>query len=192
MDENRIYWHGGAVGLRPGDALLNKLAAERAGLDPAAHARSELAVLRIVTREDRVYITSDLQMARAFAHYCLLTLGTSVVSRGTLYLVQPVGAIEPDPDFAGEVSWCSSSAIVLEVAEEDVRMRYRDAVRATGRFSTWEGGRPMYLDDGRMSLSPSLERLGVTQEELDAVVRPWTSWEDAAGPVAQAFGRRRR
>lgn len=192
IPDNRTYWHGGVVGLQPGDALLNKHDAQEAGLDPALHDHREPAVLGRVTRADRVYFASDVDMARAFAYYCLVTLGDSVVSRGTLYRVHPVGQIEPDPDFAGEVSWCASGAIVLEAVEEDVRMRYRDAVRATGRFSAWEGGRPMYLHDGRMSVSQSLEQLGVTQEELDAVVRPWTSWEDAAGPVALAFGRRHR
>lgn len=58
-------------------------------------------------------------------------------------------------------------------------MRAVDAERAIGQYCTWDDGRPMYLDDGRLAVTWQLEARGVTQERLDRFIPRWTHWQKA-------------
>lgn len=180
------YWHGGAPGRAVGDRLISR---EQAAAAPLSYV---VTLPRIhdggVTRKDRVYFANDREFARAYAYQLEMTaIGGQIVSRGTLYRVEPQGPIEIDEDYAGKgISWCSASAIVTAVEEVDVRMRERDAVRSIGQHCTWDDGRPMYHPDGRLNLTWQMKQLGFTQEELDQVIRPWTRWESALARLERA------
>lgn len=175
------YWHGGAPGREPGDRLLTLQELRQRGM-PAAPRAGESQI-------DRIFLASDLEFARAFAFRTEITSASGAgISRGSLYRVEPIGNVEEDPDFAGVgISWMAAAARVVDVVEIDVRMRERDAVRAIGAWSTWDDGRPMYLEDGRLNLTAQMEALGVTQAELDGVVRPWTHWPAAIARADRAF-----
>lgn len=108
------YFHGGVPGLRLGDQLLPPtVTGVRAAVDFAADLPGAGAV-----RRDRVYLATTELMASIFA--------AMHPAGGWLYEVDPVGEIEPDPDWFGEPgeSVEVGSAIVVRVigplAPEDV------------------------------------------------------------------------
>lgn len=146
-----------------------------------------------ITRHDVVYLSTERDFARAFAHNLELTdTHGRVHERGTLYRVEPIELLGEDPDFEGfDVSFMAKSAIVLEVEEENVRMNYRDAVRAIGTYTTWDDGRPTYHPDGRLNVTWQMEQFGITQQFVDAIVKPWTVREEALERVLYAIQRRR-
>ena len=174
------YWHGGFPGIPVGAHLLSPQDAAVARI-PISYTPREHPALGRVSRTDRVYFSTSEEFARAYAFQTEITTPSGqLASRGTLYQVQPVGTVEEDPDYAGHsVSWCSPRAIVIDVVETDVRMRLRDATKAIGIYMTWDDGRPIYLEDGRLSLTWQMESFGLTQDVLDRIVRPWTAVPDA-------------
>lgn len=169
------YWHGGAPGLPVGGPLLSPRDATAAGL-PIAHTPRDRPELGLVSRADRVYFSTSQDFARAYAFQTEITTPSGTpAGRGTLYRVVPTGPVEEDPDFAGHrVSWCAPTAVIAEIVEIDVRMRARDATRAIGSYATWDDGRPMYLEDGRLCITWQMESVGLTQEHVNEIVRPWT------------------
>ncbi|MGC5225412.1 hypothetical protein ACPW96_22845 [Micromonospora sp. DT81.3] len=169
------YWHGGAPGLTVGSPLLSPRDAAAAGL-PIAHTPRDRPELGLVSRNDRVYFSTSQDFARAYAFQTEITTPSGTpAGRGTLYRVHPRGPVEEDPDFAGHhVSWCAPAGVIVEIVENDVRMRERDATRAIGRYSSWDDGRSMYLEDGRLCVTWQMERAGFTQDAVDELVRPWT------------------
>lgn len=179
------YWHGGTPGLAVGARLLSPFA-RGAAYDPR-----EPAAGGLVTRPDRVYFSTDREFARAYAFQTEIEMPSGALfTRGTLYRVEPVGRVDEDPDYTGHrVSWCSRSAIVCDVEEVDVRMRVRDAVRAIGPYMEWDDGRPVYHSDGRLSLSWQMKQLGLTQQQLDTIVRPWTRHDIALARVRASLSR---
>lgn len=179
MTDETVYWHGGAQGIGVGDRLLTPRQLMSRG---HAYAPRTGLMISSPTDVDRVYFSSERQFARAYGYRneILLPNGTRI-RRGALYLVQPVGRLEEDPDFEGAgVSWCAPSAIVLAVETAKVSMPAAAAVEAIGKYSTWDDGRPMYLEDGRLQVTWQMEARGVTQQRLDQLIpRRWTHWEDA-------------
>ena len=169
------YWHGGFPGIKVGQHLLSPDAAAAARI-PIAYTPRERPEHGIVSRTDRVYFSTVQEFARAYAFQTeVVTPSGTLTSRGTLYRIRPTGPVDEDPDFAGHgVSWCAPEAVVEEVVETDVRMRARDATRAIGIHSTWDDGRPIYLEDGRLQITWQMESAGLTQKDVDEVVRPWT------------------
>lgn len=179
MTDETEYWHGGAPGIGVGDYLLTP----RQLIGRGHHYAPRPGFMITSPKEaDSVYFSSERQFARAYAYRneILLPNGTRI-RRGALYRVRPLGPVEEDPDFAGAgVSWCAPSAIVLAVETTKVSMPAAAAVEAIGRYSTWDDGRPMYLEDGRLQVTWQLEARGVTQQRLDQLIpRRWTPWEDA-------------
>lgn len=108
------YYHGGVAGLEPGQVLLPPAAGgqERRPLsfffrkttDPARSAR-----------RDRVYITTELDAAALFAKGC---------AGGSVYRVEPVGPLEPDP--SAQACFTVSSAKVLAVEQRDLHVTLAD------------------------------------------------------------------
>lgn len=80
------YWHGGQRGLRVGSELLPpsrtgaKATSDYAEIIPGGH----------VMRPDRVYVTTDRDAAFMYAGMH--------PSGGTVYEVEPIGALVDDPD----------------------------------------------------------------------------------------------
>ena len=70
-------------------------------------------------------------------------------------------------------------------------MRARDATRAIGSYASWDDGRPMYLEDGRLCITWQMEQHGITQDDVDAIVRPWTPVETALERIHTAVTRNR-
>lgn len=175
MTAGSRYWHGGFPGIKVGSPLLSPQDAVAARI-PIAYTPREHPEAGIVSRTDRVYFSTDQDFARAYAFQTEITTPSGVpAGRGTLYRVEPAGQVEEDPDFAGHgISWCAPRAVIVEVVEIDVRMRARDATRAIGIYASWDDGRPMYLEDGRLCLTWQMESIGLTQESVDEIVRPWT------------------
>ncbi len=109
------YFHGGHPGLKPGELLLppdqpgteHRLSAVSAELGAPAHA----------TRTDVVYVTTGRDVARAYAAF---------YPDGALYRVEPIGAVEADPDCAEPgLSWQCSAAEVIAVVDPVVLFRTR-------------------------------------------------------------------
>lgn len=193
MTAASTYWHGGYPGLPVGSRLLSPHDAAAARI-PIHHSPRDRPEIGLVSRADRVYFSTSQDFARAFAFQTEITTPSgTLLSRGTLYAVEPIGATEEDPDFAGhEISWCAPSAIITAIVEADVRMRARDATRAIGSYATWDDGRPMYLDDGRLCITWQMESRGLTQDTVDEIVRPWTPAETALERIHAAVTRNRR
>lgn len=82
--EQTMFWHGGIRGLQVGEFIL-----------PPAETLSWLRVSEVMAeaRADRVYITTDREVARVFA-----AITTDGIGSSRLYRVQPVGDYRPDPD----------------------------------------------------------------------------------------------
>lgn len=107
------YFHGGVPGLKVGDWILppdksgtdHRLSRYAAELGGAAHA----------TRTDVVYLTTDRQVARAYAAF---------YPDGALYQVLPVSPVDPDPDCTVDgLSWQCPWALVIAVLDPVVLFR---------------------------------------------------------------------
>ncbi|MFD8234045.1 hypothetical protein ACFV20_19455 [Streptomyces sp. NPDC059696] len=109
------YFHGGYPGLKPGQLILppdqtrteHRLSAIASEIGAPAHA----------TRTDVVYVTVARDVARAYA---------ALYPDGALYLVEPEGALEPDPDCSTpDLSWQCEAARITAVVDPAVLARSR-------------------------------------------------------------------
>lgn len=82
----QIYFHGGVPGLTPGCMILPPTMTK-------VRSCSEFGAAG-VHRRDRVYLCTEPEGALIYA-----VMHPS--GKGLVYQVQPVGAIEPDPDWTG-------------------------------------------------------------------------------------------
>ncbi|RCG27233.1 hypothetical protein DQ384_26305 [Sphaerisporangium album] len=132
MNDIRL-WHGGFPGLKPSDLLLppdqtGSLTSARLlkgmGFDPHAN-----GVEADRMRSDRVYLTTDRGLARAYAA-CWITQtgGEYRLGRGALYVARPVGESWPDPDMPDGCIECDRAEIVT-VYDAAVRMTEREITR---------------------------------------------------------------
>lgn len=114
-------YHGGPAGLREilpptRTGVMSTLdAARKAAVEPGGDvtlaARSEAVI-----RRDRVYLTSDPDEASLFA-----AMNPSGLP-GVVYEVEPVGDVEPDPDYSGPATVVHASrARVCRVVYRGVR-----------------------------------------------------------------------
>lgn len=114
------YFHGGIPGLKPGDLITphppnvvdgcDICAAKAAGRQPVVEG---LGVVDPLTeRTDRVYVTTDREYARFYA---------SKYPRGDLYVVEPVGELEPSTEDHFP-SWTVSAVRVRTVYDRYVRL----------------------------------------------------------------------
>ncbi|MCP9205542.1 hypothetical protein [Streptomyces cucumeris] len=113
------YFHGGIPGLSIGDRLLppdrtgteRRLSSFAADLGGPAHA----------LRTDLVYLTTERQVARAYAAF---------YPDGALYQVLPESPVDPDPDCAEPgLSWQCPAAVVVTVVDPVVLFRDRTPER---------------------------------------------------------------
>lgn len=168
MQAAATYWHGGVAGLEKGARILSPSAS---GTNPFPLGIPEGLASYDVGRRDRVYFTTDRELARVFA-----SLETERIGRGALYQVRPEGVAQPDPDFE-PVSWQSRSAVIVAVAESDVQMTDRERNKATGQYETWDDGSPLYESDGRVFLTERMRNAGIRQADLDARFDVWAGFE---------------
>lgn len=91
-----VYFHGGVAGLYPGDRILPPATTGRRA--SRSFLPDDLRGDADHVREDRVYLTTDVEIARMYAG--LHPDGTRKRG-GDLYRVTPEGPVEPDPDWLG-------------------------------------------------------------------------------------------
>lgn len=96
-----------------------------------------------VHRRDRVYVTTDLDGARLFA---LMAPG----GPGDIYLVQPLGELEIDPDDAHRESWQAPMARIVRVVERNV--------------TRWQG---LTLEEALNVVTPDGDRYLAAERVLD-------------------------
>ena len=102
------FYHGGVRRLHRGGVLLPP---SKSGAPSTADFGAGE-----VCRRDRVYIISELDQARMFA------LMAPPKGHGDVYEVEPLGELEPDPDYSGPgESYAVPMARVVRVAERNVR-----------------------------------------------------------------------
>lgn len=117
-------YHGGVGGLKAGDYILppnitnyqhSSLMMIQAGAatDPDGRVRG-----------DRVYVTDRLGVATLFA----------AVRSGAVYLVEPEGQLELDPDAPGQ-SWMCPRARVVRVVRSSVRWPARKIMRKLAQLT---------------------------------------------------------
>jgi len=91
------YYHGGIRGLQPGDLILPPDETGAVSVADVGAPTEELSIrVAQVHRKDRVYLTSDVFAARVFAS---LHPNSRRRYGGDVYEVEPIGDVEPDPDY---------------------------------------------------------------------------------------------
>lgn len=91
------WFHGGVPGLYPGDMI-------RPPSETGAATQADYG--NPVCDRGRVYLTTDLRVAALMAG----TYRMRGEQRGDVYEVEPVGDLEPDPDYHGDDERLSVSA----------------------------------------------------------------------------------
>lgn len=167
------FWHGGAPALQVGDVLLTAEAALAAGRLDTAHSLQR-GYADGTTDRRRVYFTTDREMARGYCGLYKVDTETS----GSLYRVEPIGAVEVDPDSEGrKVCWCAQSARILAVEEEQVNVDEFGAMKRLGPYMAWQNGDPIYSPAGDFLPSPEMGQYGITAPWLAHRYHRWTPWE---------------
>ena len=106
MSERTLY-HGGVRRLHRGGVILPP---SSTGAPSTADYGADA-----VCRQDRVYLTDELDMARMFA------ILAPPNGKGDVYEVEPLGELERDPDYSGEgESWAVPMARVVRVVQRNV------------------------------------------------------------------------
>lgn len=112
MTDTRL-WHGGAPGLKVGELLLppSETGTEHSLTGHALADDVETGLMR----SDLVYLTTDRASARAYA---------AAYPNGALYVAEPLGEQEPDPD-APEIAIRCPRARITAVYDPCVRWAER-------------------------------------------------------------------
>lgn len=172
---NKRFYHGGVAGLEPGSHLLSPMVTR----DPSSVSITGMRE----ARADRVYFTTDLELARAFA-----SIIQDAVAASAVYRVQPNGNLEIDPDYPA-TGFQATKALILEVVERDVVLTVEEKGIRCQPYETYTDGRHVHDESGRLQLSPPMADAGFTQKYLDDRFAPWTSPEEAGFAMAQEMSR---
>ncbi|MEU1815199.1 hypothetical protein ABZ543_08370 [Streptomyces roseifaciens] len=130
-------FHGGKPGLRPGDLITPHPPNVVDGCEIcAARARGETVVIPGLGpvdpptgRPDRVYVTSDREYARWYA---------SRYWQGDLYVVEPVGQVEPSTEDPFP-TWCAPAARIRSVYCRCVMLTPAQRRRLLARWTALPG-----------------------------------------------------
>ncbi len=155
------YFHGGVPDLRPGDSVWSA-----AKLKLNFHYRNSAVIRQPRYDPDFVYLTSHLGTARAYAARYLTQFGQR--RPGTVYEVEPVGAVLVDPDYGGsEMFVMASHARVVSVVESGVRLSARKQKQVSWPHLFWGSpDEPLYDRDGTMRASAEMAANGVTDDYM--------------------------
>lgn len=162
--DQTLYFHGGAPDLEPGDILRP---ATTLGLDFTYHQGNA------VYDPAYVYFTTRIEIATAYASRCVLPYVNEVP--GDVYRVQPLGPIEPDPDYEPlpEIYMRAPRARILEVVRTEVVLTDREQHQLESPWLHWGSlDLPIYDTDGFMIPSPEMTSNGVTAEHT-RIYGPW-------------------
>lgn len=134
-------------------------------------------------RRDRVYFTTDVELARVFAAAVFERTGHSA-----LYRVEPVGEMDSDPDFP-TVGFQAKQALIVEVVDTDVKLTRTEMLQRQRPYLIWDDGRHIYDERGRMKINPTAAAHGFTQGDFDRLFSPWTPLEIAEGTLSALLER---
>lgn len=109
-----LYYHGGPAGRSVGDYILPP--SETGAPSCSSYGASG------IHRRDRVYLTTE-------PHAALLFACGSVDGRGAVYMVEPEGDVEPDPDWLGPPGASVQCARARVVAVRPVKGKMIKRVR---------------------------------------------------------------
>ena len=163
-------YHGGAPGLDAGARILS-----------AAHLGVQYEYVARAARYDRwkVYATTDVDVARAFAGKYVDSLGKN--RPGDVYEVSLEGNVRPDEDYLTPISFRAGTGRVVRVVERGVTLTKAERAKILAPHRFWGSlSLPMYDADGRMLPSMQMKDAGVTVQYL-SLLAPWTDLEDISG-----------
>lgn len=116
---NYKYFHGGVKNLKRGDYVSAPLITFNARHAPYI---SDADKAEGHCKNDKVYVTTDLNAARAYA---------SSYPFGDVYEVEPLGNISADPD-APDVSLMCDAAKVISIVQRKVKFKAKRLERMMG------------------------------------------------------------
>lgn len=137
----RRFWHGGTPGLQPGERLTSPPARGHA-LGPTHRTSLQQGLANVAQRPDRVYVTTNRNVAWAFASNWLAPDGRR--GGGGLYLVETT-SYEPDEDMLSlrdENFQCVEATVILTAGtvKYDARRIHRIIGDATARLERAKRG----------------------------------------------------
>lgn len=172
------YFHGGVPGLSPGDRLLTakELGVQIVYNQPWFHgndARYE---------RDKVYLTMHLGTAIGYAARYRVPGGNP--APGWVYEVEPIGPVEPDPDYGGGArpdlaSYCSG-AVIVQIIERDVWLSEREQNKVIWPHYYWDLDHQIHAEDGTLLPSPQMADNGVTQAYVELLPK-WIALSEING-----------
>ena len=115
-----VYYHGGVRELEPGDLILPPDETGALSIADVRYPDEETAAkVARVHRKDRVYLTTDPNIARLCA---ALAPNSRRRYGGDVYAVEPIGAVEPDPDYLSDdgASVQAARALIIRVVQRRV------------------------------------------------------------------------
>ena len=170
---NIKYYHGGFPDLPVGTVLLSKNAAARLGRT------ANWALRNGQHSADHVYFTTDMELARSFAHALKTSFG-----RGHLYEVQPLGAMEADPDYAiFDDMFMAPSARIVRVVQRNIVLTPTEETRPFAKRQVWAGGVPYVDGNGYVQPSPLMQDAGWSSEVL-RMLPQWVAVENLSGELS--------
>jgi hypothetical protein len=173
--QHPAYYHGGAQGLKPGTVLLSKSQAAKQGMSTYWQPRAGGQY-----SPDHVYFTTDLDLARAFAHSLDLPSGT-----GSVYEVRPDQPIEPDPDYGGSTDvYMARRAVVARVVQHKVQMTGAQETQVFASRQMWDGNRPYMDANGIVQPSEQMQNAGWNAVLLK-MLPPWTAFDDLGAELSR-------
>ncbi len=174
-----LYYHGGMPGLKKDSVLLSHKAAVAEGMTsmfPGAWGGRPGGAYS----PDRVYFTTDIDLARSFAHSLRTDTG-----RGHLYEVKPRGRVEVDPDYAiFDDVFMAPSAVVTCVLEQNIRLTRAEENRPFATRARWTGGGHYVNSFGFVLPSPGMKEAGWTAEALQLLPQ-WLPRADLEAELSQ-------
>jgi hypothetical protein len=163
------YYHGGMPDLRSGTQIFSKNEAARRGMTGPWTLRPEAQHYS----PDRVYFTTDLDLARSFAHALQTPSG-----RGYLYEVQPIGAVEVDPDYSGfNDVFMAPSARVVRVVQRNLQLTRAQETRPFAMRQYWALDSPYMDGNGYVRPSEQMQKAGWNPALL-RLLPQWVPFED--------------
>lgn len=105
------YYHGGAAGFRPGDVLLPPSETGSGSLHDET--TEQYGAENNPHRRDRVYVTTRIDVAFFYAVFG----GAPGRRAGAVYLVEPRGPLEPDPDQRATFACTSATVVTVPFGE---------------------------------------------------------------------------
>lgn len=128
-----VLYHGGVRGLVVGESIVPGHSRDDRHPDCRVCAQRAAGVSTLdpkSARPDRVYVTADRDYARQYA---------SLYGRGDLYIVEPIGELEPSAEDISIPAWTVPSARVVAVLQRNILMTMRQRRDLYVRVARLEG-----------------------------------------------------